>query len=203
MRQRFAMIKNQDIRGNHMRNLIAMLFLSLLMSGTAVAKDITLYEISSRTLDIADAIAVCADPEGACADEDIKALKEDIANNRRELMGSIKSGTLPGLMLTLEEGETLQARTKDLQSRFAHIALFDGICNKGTALATTALWFMQYALYNWLPLMKEIFNFHYPFLFNLVAAALVTVLGAFALLVDIAMGILALPALSACLFWWL
>ena len=198
------MIKNQDIRGNHMRNLIAMLFLSLLMSGTAVAKDITLYEISSRTLDIADAIAVCADPEGACADEDIKALKEDIANNRRELMGSIKSGTLPGLMLTLEEGETLQARTKDLQSRFAHIALFDGFCNRGTVLDSGVLPFMYKVLDIWLA--NTIFvlsDTAYPFLYTLVVAAVLTVITAFVLLVDIAVGLFSLPALSACLFWWL
>ena len=198
------MIKNQDIRGNHMRNLIAMLFLSLLMSGTAVAKDITLYEISSRTLDIADAIAVCADPEGACADEDIKALKEDIANNRRELMGSIKSGTLPGLMLTLEEGETLQARTKDLQSRFAHIALFDVICKRGTALASEVLGDVSLILQTWLFFMKGCFlEPPGPTFSSMVVAALITVLMTFGLLVNIFFGLLALPSLSACLFWWL
>ena len=187
-----------------MRILIAMLFLSLLMSGTAVAKDITLYELSSRTLDIAEAIAVCADPEGACADEDIKALKEDIANNRRELMGSIKSGTLPGLMLTLEEGETLQARTKDLQSRFAHIALFDVICNRGTALASGLLGSISLILQTWIFFMKGFFfEPPYPIIPSLPLAALLTVVFGVGILIELAFGILALPALSACLFWWL
>ncbi|MBN2108055.1 MAG: hypothetical protein JW832_11575 [Deltaproteobacteria bacterium] len=186
-----------------MRNFIAMFFWGMLMSGTAVAQDITLYEYSSRTLDIVEAIAACSDQERACTGEDIEALKEDIANNRREFMGGIKSGALPGLLLTLEEGENLQARTKELQGRFAHIALFDGQCNRGALLASSVLRFINSVLSSWPDVMKSIFLSPTPYLFNVVAAALYTIVLAFVVLAATAFGLLSLPALSACLFWWL
>ncbi len=113
------------------------------VSGTMQAQENRLYEISARTLILAETLAACAHHDIACTEEDGKALKANAENTLQDLKTFIKSGDLRALVLTAEEEEALRSWSEEVRGRFSQIAMLDGSCNSARELVSLALQLMH------------------------------------------------------------
>jgi hypothetical protein len=187
----------------HMKKIISILFLGLLLADAAKAQGTDLYELSSRTLDMTEAVAVCAGQDAACSRDDIQAMRDELPNIGQDLFGGLTSGRLPRLTLTLEEGEALLARVEGLQSRFVHISLLDARCNRGARFATAVLRSFERVLKNWGPALKSIFQSLLPFYVTVLLAGLYSLGVSIWILILMLLLVLDVPTLLNCLWWWL
>jgi hypothetical protein len=186
-----------------MKKIIGIIFFGILMANAAKAQGTDLYELSSRALDMTEAIAVCAGEDAACSRDDIQAIRDELPNIGQELFGGLKSGRLPAMTLTLEEGEALLTRAEGLQSRFAHISLLDARCNRGARFATAVLRSFQRVLKNWGPALKSIFQSLLPFYVSVLLAGLYSLGVSIWILILMLLLVLDVPTLLNCLWWWL
>jgi hypothetical protein len=113
------------------------------VSSNMQAQDNRFYEISARTLILAETLAACALHEIACTEEDGMALKANAQNTLQDLKSLIKSGDLRALALTAEEDEALRAWSEEVRDRFSHIEMLDGSCNSARMLVALALQLMS------------------------------------------------------------
>jgi hypothetical protein len=107
------------------------------------AREKRLYEISARTLILAETLAACANHEITCTEEDGRALKAHAEKTLQDLMGLIKSGDTRALAVTAEEGEALLSWSKEVRGRFSRIEMPEGTCNSARMLVSAALQLLQ------------------------------------------------------------
>ncbi len=106
------------------------------------AHESRLYEISARTLILAETLSACAHHDIACTEEDGKALKANAENTLQDLMCLIKSGDMRALVLTAEEGQALLSWSEEVRGRFSQTGMLDGSCNSARMLVSLALQLM-------------------------------------------------------------
>jgi hypothetical protein len=106
---------------------------------TMQAQENRLYEISARTLILAETLAACAHHDIACTEEDGKALKANAEKTLQDLKSLINFGDQRALVLTAEEEEALRSWSKEVRGRFSQIEMLDGPCNGARMLVSHAL----------------------------------------------------------------
>jgi len=113
------------------------------VSCTMQVQENRLYEISARTLILAETLAACARHDIVCSEEDGRALQAKADNALQDLLGLIKSGDMRGLALTAEEGEALRAWSQEVRDRFSRIEILEGSCKRARMLVSLALQLMH------------------------------------------------------------
>lgn len=117
-----------------MKKFSFLFFVALLMPGSAIAGEKTLYEISRDTISLVEAYTACADPGAACTQDDARALQAAAKSSLADLKLLIASGTMKHMMMTADEARTLSELAKTVREQFMTIELFDAPCNQAIIL---------------------------------------------------------------------
>ncbi len=184
-----------------MKSLLPLFVFTLLLAGRALAQEPTLFEIAGRSLDLAESIAECAARGDACAREDVELFQAAGESDRQELYALLRSGDVNRLALTPAQAQILKDRAGDLKGRLIEIQMLDGICNEAIAGVGKAFYSFIYGIFFWVFIVK--FFATAFFLPNLLIAVLAALVVLPFLVFQLALGFLIMPALSACLLWWL
>ena len=113
------------------------------MSCTLQVPENRLYQISARTLIIAETLAACAHHDSACTEEDGRALQANAETALQDLTRLIKSGDMHALAVSAEEGEALRAWSEEIRGRFSQIEMLEGTCKSARELISVALQLMH------------------------------------------------------------
>lgn len=114
-------------------------------AGCAAAqpKGARLYEVSARTLILAETLLACSRRDIACTEDDGRSLQASAEAALEDLAGLVSAGGLRGAALTREEGAALRAWLYEVRDRFSRQELPDGACAKARMLVALALQLVQ------------------------------------------------------------
>ena len=117
-----------------MRKIIFIVCCMVLFSSAARAQEKTLHEVSEIILSHVEGTMICVAAGKECSEAEVLGLKADAMDDVLDVVLLVKSGNMNRMRLTNDQVMGLAARLGLLQSQFAHIAMFDTVCNLGILL---------------------------------------------------------------------
>lgn len=185
-----------------MKKISIILFIALLMHGTAFAGGNTLYDISQDTISLVDAYTACADTAAACTEDDARVIQAAGKSLLADLKVLITSGNMQHMMMTADESRSIGERVRSVRERLMTIELFDAPCNQALLLVFVLMDVLQWVAVFPLVLFMIVQPLS-PVLQAAVILAGLYFLTVPAVIICIALILASFVLLVPCLFFWL